>query len=113
MLKQLDQGYYIDAIVVRIKMQTQGLVVTTDSAYRVASIHYCVLLTFLQTAVRAYACAQFAAEKAGSPVSGEIPAGFPFKADAIANIANQAQFNPLKYVQGLAAAIAPGQRSEI
>ncbi len=47
-----------------------------------------------------------AIEKAGLPVSGDVPAGFPFQVDAITTIPNQAQFNPLKYVQGLAAAIA-------
>ncbi|MCC9135751.1 FAD-dependent oxidoreductase [Pontibacter silvestris] len=47
-----------------------------------------------------------AAEKAGLPVTGEAPASFPFKVESMANIAHQAQFNPLKYVQGLAAAIA-------
>lgn len=46
-----------------------------------------------------------AAEKASLPVTDQAPASFPFKIDAIANIAHQAQFNPLKYVQGLAAAI--------
>ncbi|AKD02741.1 FAD-dependent oxidoreductase [Pontibacter korlensis] len=46
-----------------------------------------------------------AAEKAGLPVTDQAPAGFPFKVESITNIANQAQFNPLKYVQGLAAAI--------
>lgn len=47
-----------------------------------------------------------AAEKAGLPVTDQAPAGFQFKVGSITNIANQAQFNPLKYTQGLAAAIA-------
>ena len=47
-----------------------------------------------------------AARKAGLPVTGEVPAGFPYKAEAVAHVAGQAQFNPLKYVQGLAVAIA-------
>ena len=47
-----------------------------------------------------------AAQKAGLPVSDQAPEDFPFQVDAIANIANQAQYNPLKFVQGLAAAIA-------
>ncbi|GHA65285.1 FAD-dependent oxidoreductase [Pontibacter akesuensis] len=46
-----------------------------------------------------------AARKANLPVSPEPPAGFPYQVDAIVNIAHQAQFNPLKYVQGLASAI--------
>ncbi len=48
---------------------------------------------------------QKAAFKAGLDVSSMAPAGFPFQVDKIVNIPNQAQFNPLKYVQGLAAAI--------
>lgn len=47
-----------------------------------------------------------AAEKAGLPVTGEAPADFPYKVASITNIAHQAQFNPLKYVIGLATAIA-------
>lgn len=47
-----------------------------------------------------------ACRKSGLPVSGEAPAGFPYEVAAITNIAHQAQFNPLKYVRGLAAAIA-------
>ena len=46
-----------------------------------------------------------AAEEAGIPVSDQAPAGFPFQVESITNIPNQAQFNPLKYIQGLAAAI--------
>ncbi|PRY14916.1 glycine/D-amino acid oxidase-like deaminating enzyme [Pontibacter ummariensis] len=46
-----------------------------------------------------------ASKKAGLPVSGEAPANFPYEVSAITNIAHQAQFNPLKYVQHLAAAI--------
>lgn len=46
-----------------------------------------------------------AAEQAGLSVSGEAPADFPYQVSSITNIAHQAQFNPLKYVQGLAAAI--------
>lgn len=53
-----------------------------------------------------------AAEKAGLQVSSLAPADFPYPVESIANIANQAQFNPLKYVQGLAAAIA-GDRCHI
>jgi len=47
-----------------------------------------------------------AAELAGLPVTGEPPANFPYTVDAITTIADQAQFNPLKYIQGLAAAIS-------
>jgi len=47
-----------------------------------------------------------AAAKAGLPVINQPAAGFPFTVDAITTIPHQAQFNPLKYVQGLAAAIA-------
>ncbi|HEX8330074.1 MAG TPA: FAD-dependent oxidoreductase [Hymenobacter sp.] len=46
-----------------------------------------------------------AAAKAGLPVTDQVPEGFPFEVASMTNIANQAQFNPLKYVQGLAAAI--------
>lgn len=49
---------------------------------------------------------EFAAcKEAGLYVSFQAPANFPFKISAIANVDRQAQFNPLKYVQGLAAAI--------
>lgn len=47
-----------------------------------------------------------AAGKAALTVSDEAPADFPFQVESITNVANQAQYNPLKYVQGLAAAIA-------
>jgi glycine/D-amino acid oxidase-like deaminating enzyme/nitrite reductase/ring-hydroxylating ferredoxin subunit len=47
-----------------------------------------------------------AAREAGLYVSDEAPERFPFQVDAIVNVAKQAQFNPLKYVQGLADAIA-------
>jgi glycine/D-amino acid oxidase-like deaminating enzyme/nitrite reductase/ring-hydroxylating ferredoxin subunit len=46
-----------------------------------------------------------AAREAGLYVSDKAPGNFPFKVGAIANVAKQAQFNPLKYVQGLADAI--------
>lgn len=46
-----------------------------------------------------------AAQKVGLSVSKIAPAGFPYQVEAMTNIANQAQFNPLKYVQGFAAAI--------
>ncbi|MHC2991006.1 hypothetical protein OB13_05190 [Pontibacter sp. HJ8] len=46
-----------------------------------------------------------AAAKAGLIVSDQAPANFPFQVEAITNVAGQAQYNPLKYVQGLAAAI--------
>ncbi|GAB3525900.1 FAD-dependent oxidoreductase [Pontibacter brevis] len=46
-----------------------------------------------------------AAKKAGLPATGDVPAGFPYQVEAMTNIPHQAQFNPLKYVQGLAAAI--------
>lgn len=47
-----------------------------------------------------------AVQKSGIAATGEVPADFPYNAEAVINIANQAQFNPLKYVQGLAAGIA-------
>lgn len=47
-----------------------------------------------------------AARESGLSVREEAPEDFPYQVDTIANIAHQAQFNPLKYVQGLAAAIA-------
>lgn len=47
-----------------------------------------------------------AARKAGLAVSNNTPAGFPYQnISSITNIAHQAQFNPLKYVQSLAASI--------
>jgi glycine/D-amino acid oxidase-like deaminating enzyme/nitrite reductase/ring-hydroxylating ferredoxin subunit len=48
---------------------------------------------------------QQSATKAGLSVSTVAPGGFPFQVDKIVSIADQAQFNPLKYVQQLAAAI--------
>ncbi|PRY13800.1 glycine/D-amino acid oxidase-like deaminating enzyme [Pontibacter ummariensis] len=47
-----------------------------------------------------------AAIEAGLPATGVAPAGFPYRVSRIANVAHQAQFNPLQYVQQLAAAIA-------
>lgn len=44
-----------------------------------------------------------AAKKIGLPATNVIPDNFPLPANTIVSIANQAQFNPLKYVQGLAA----------
>lgn len=46
-----------------------------------------------------------ACAEAGLAVSGQIPENFPFKANAVTTLPDQAQFNPLKYVQGLAAGI--------
>lgn len=46
-----------------------------------------------------------AAEAAGLTVSNKAPEGFPYQVEEIANVANQAQFNPLAYVQQLALAI--------
>ncbi|MDX5348481.1 MAG: FAD-dependent oxidoreductase, partial [Hymenobacteraceae bacterium] len=46
-----------------------------------------------------------AAIQSGLQVVATAPTDFPFKAEAIANIANQAQFNPYAYIAGLAAAI--------
>ncbi len=43
-----------------------------------------------------------AAKKIGLPTSNQIPANFPLPVNTITTIANQAQFNPLKYVQGIA-----------
>jgi glycine/D-amino acid oxidase-like deaminating enzyme/nitrite reductase/ring-hydroxylating ferredoxin subunit len=42
---------------------------------------------------------------AGLTVSGEVSAHFPYKVESVANMPYQAQFNPLKYVRGLAAAL--------
>ncbi|MEX2594648.1 MAG: FAD-dependent oxidoreductase [Anditalea sp.] len=49
-----------------------------------------------------------AAIKAGLKVSDTIPVNFPFEVEALLTIDQQAQFNPLKYVQQLAASIAGG-----
>jgi len=46
-----------------------------------------------------------AAIQAGLRVNDAIPAGFPFSVDSLLTLEHQAQFNPLKYVQQLAAAI--------
>lgn len=46
-----------------------------------------------------------AAEAAGLSVSSQAPAGFPYHVEEILSVAHQAQFNPLAYVQQLAAAI--------
>lgn len=46
-----------------------------------------------------------AAEKASLRVSQKVPVGFPYPVSAMTRIENQAQFNPLSYVQQLAAAI--------
>lgn len=43
-----------------------------------------------------------AAKKTGLAVTNIIPENFPLQVNTITTIANQAQFNPLKYVQGLA-----------
>lgn len=45
------------------------------------------------------------AVKAGLNVSDVTPVGFPFQVDEILEIADQAQFNPLQYVQQFAGAI--------
>ena len=47
-----------------------------------------------------------AAQRAGLPVSAEIPSGFPFQVTALTTVANQAQFNPLQYCEGFAEALA-------
>ena len=47
-----------------------------------------------------------AAEKAGLPTTDVIPAGFPFQALSVTHLKDQAQFNPLRYVQQFALAIA-------
>ncbi|MEX2336656.1 MAG: FAD-dependent oxidoreductase [Fulvivirga sp.] len=52
-----------------------------------------------------------AARDAGLKVSDEVPAGFPFDVSSMVHVMNQAQFNPLKYVQQLAAAINGGNCS--
>lgn len=43
-----------------------------------------------------------AAREAGLTVSGDLPAGFPFKAGEVMTLPDQAQFNPLTYIIGLA-----------
>lgn len=43
-----------------------------------------------------------AAKKISLPVSNTIPENFPIPVNTIASISNQAQFNPLKYVRGIA-----------
>ncbi|WP_017732938.1 FAD-dependent oxidoreductase [Nafulsella turpanensis] len=47
-----------------------------------------------------------AAKKTNMEVSGKAPAGFPFQVDSILEVKNQAQFDPLRYVQALATAIS-------
>ena len=47
-----------------------------------------------------------AVKKAGLTATGSAPAGFPYQVASIVYVENQAQFNPLRYVQQLAAAIA-------
>ncbi|SDJ89408.1 Glycine/D-amino acid oxidase [Catalinimonas alkaloidigena] len=47
-----------------------------------------------------------AANRAGLSASGSVPDQFPYEVGAMAQLADQAQFNPLQYVQGLAAALA-------
>ncbi len=47
-----------------------------------------------------------AAFTAGLTVTGEVSSQFPYKVASAVNLPYQAQFNPLKYVRGLAAAIA-------
>lgn len=47
-----------------------------------------------------------AAEKAGLSANDVVPVGFPYQASSITHVKNQAQFNPLRYVQQLAAATA-------
>lgn len=46
-----------------------------------------------------------AALSAGLPVDRTVPQNFPFQVDALLHLPGQAQFNPLQYVQQLAAAI--------
>lgn len=54
-----------------------------------------------------------AAKKAGLPASDQVPANFPYPdVAAMAHVAQQAQFNPLRYVQQFAAAIA-GENCQI
>jgi glycine/D-amino acid oxidase-like deaminating enzyme/nitrite reductase/ring-hydroxylating ferredoxin subunit len=47
-----------------------------------------------------------AAAKAGLALSKNTPPSFPFPVDTLLSLEGQAQFNPLKYVQQLAAALA-------
>lgn len=53
-----------------------------------------------------------AAKAAGLAATNLPPAGFPFQVSTIAQVADQAQFDPLRYVQQLAAAIA-GENCQI
>ncbi|MDX5421654.1 MAG: FAD-dependent oxidoreductase [Hymenobacteraceae bacterium] len=46
-----------------------------------------------------------AAIRSGLPATGVAPAGFPYKVSRIVSVGHQAQFNPLRYVQQLAAAV--------
>lgn len=48
-------------------------------------------------------------QKVGLTASGAAPTDFPYQVNSIANLPDQAQFNPLKYVQQLASAIASDQ----
>ena len=50
-----------------------------------------------------------AVEKAGLLLSKNPPPSFPFPVDTLLSLEGQAQFNPLKYVQQLAAALASEQ----
>ncbi len=54
-----------------------------------------------------------AAEKAGLTVHHTAPLDFPFPVDTSITIERQAQFNPLQYVQQLAAALAENPNCEI
>ena len=47
-----------------------------------------------------------AVKEMGLSATGAAPSGFPYNTDAILNLQAQAQFNPLKYVQQLAAGVA-------
>lgn len=47
-----------------------------------------------------------AAKKAGLTATNSPPVGFPFQHSTIAHVADQAQFDPLRYVQQFAAAIS-------
>jgi glycine/D-amino acid oxidase-like deaminating enzyme/nitrite reductase/ring-hydroxylating ferredoxin subunit len=49
-----------------------------------------------------------AALQAGLKVSEHVPVNFPFQVEELLTLDEQAQFNPLKYVQQLAASIAEG-----
>lgn len=54
-----------------------------------------------------------AAEKAGLAVNYSLPVDFPFQVDTFLTIEDQAQYNPLKYIQQLAAALAAYDNCEI